>query len=98
MGYYYSPFVSHCVRFYAKFPNATRFASNVDKRNWEAVKKTLDKYPHNEATMLVKVYDSGNIECNINSISRKIGMDKSSFWKIIRSFEHSVAKNRGIVC
>ena len=97
MGCYYSPFVSHCIKFYAKYPCANRFRADADQRNWEAVKTSLDTYTGNEAAILLKLYDGKDLNENINNISGHIGMDKKSLWKIVRNFEYKVACNRGII-
>lgn len=97
MGYYYSPFVSHCIKFFAKYPYADRFKTNADKLNWGAVKSSLDSYTKNEATILLKLYNGNDLENNVATISRNIGMNKKSLWKIVRGFEYKVASNRGII-
>lgn len=98
MSSYYSPFVNHCIRFYAKYPTARRFRSEADKLNWKAVSSSLMGFSDNEINALLAVYGSnGNLQANVGKMADTIGVKRQSFWKIVCDFERKVAHARGLI-
>lgn len=98
MGSYYSPYVNHCIRFYAKYPDSIRFNSEADKLNHKAVKLSLKGFSDNEVNAILSVYSShGNIESNVYNVAKNLGIKQKSFWKIICDFERKVASKRGLI-
>lgn len=98
MGSYYSPYVNHCIRFYAKYPTASRFKSEADKLNWKAVSSSLKGLPDNDIVAILSVYSAnGRIEGNVAKLSKDTGVKRETLWKNVCDFERKVAKNRGLI-
>ena len=97
MGTYYSPYVNHCIRFYVKYPAATRFRTDADKLNWKAVSSALHGMPQDEVSALLEAYSGNDISGNIQKISKSSGVKKELLWKIVCDFERKVASKRGLI-
>lgn len=98
MSSFYSPYVNHCVRFYSKFPSASRFKSEADRKNWKAVSSSLMGMSDNEINAILSIYSSnGPIDQNVYKLAKTMGVKKQTVWKIICDFEKKVATNRGLI-
>ena len=95
---YYSTYVSHCMRFYARFPKTTRFNTDVDKENWLDCYKALNHYTEKEINILMKVYSGRDTFAdNIYEVATKYNMNQDTIWEMIGKFEKTVARKRGLI-
>lgn len=97
MKSYYSEYVQHCMRFYARYPRP-QFRGTVDEQNWKACDSAVKKFPDETREMLLAIYkDRDTIADNVYkmSVARKIKQDV--IWELINSLEHQVAKRRGLL-
>ena len=53
---FYSEYVRHCMRFYARNTEKPRFNTEVDKNNWYACHRALDNYSPQDCAILTQVY------------------------------------------
>lgn len=92
-----SEYVNHCMRFYARYPEAT-FHSEVDKYNWEACEYVLNTFSDDEREMLLTIYREGDtIQDNIYQIAKSKGISQGGIWKLVNEMERKIAKRRGLV-
>lgn len=55
MRTFYSEYVQHCMRFYARHTNP-KFRSDADKKNWFACDSALKGFTDKEQEMLLTIY------------------------------------------
>lgn len=97
MRSYYSDYIQHCMRFYARHPHP-KFHSDTDKQNWYASENALKGFSDNERDILLFIYrESDTISNNVYraSVERNIKQDK--IWALINELEHKIAKRRGLI-
>lgn len=87
MRTFYSTYVSHALRFYAKYPENPVFRSEADRLNHSACHQVLDDHPSRE---FVLAFYRGECE----KFSHKL---TSHDWKIIADVERRVASVRGLI-
>ena len=89
MRTFYSEYVQHCMRFYARHTNP-KFRSDADS----ALKGFTDK----EQEMLLTIYREGDtIPDNIYNLSVALEIKQDILWKLVNELERKVAKRRGLV-
>ena len=49
---FYSEYVNHCLRFYARHTNP-KFKSDADKQNWKACESAIGSFSDKEQDMLL---------------------------------------------
>ena len=97
MRHYYSDFVSHCLKFYARYPKPV-FKTDADKVNWEACRRALSTFTEEEQQILVYVYrERDTMEDNVYNASVIHNIDQDLIWKMIMKLEKRVAKRRGLI-
>ena len=97
MRTFYSEYIQHCARFYARHPNPT-FRSDVDKWNWIACDRALKGFEQREREIILFVYREGDtIADNIYQVSKRLDIHQDAIWKLIAKFERTVAKRRGLL-
>lgn len=97
MKTFYSEYVQHCMRFYARYP-CPKFHTGVDKQNWIACENALKSFNSNEREILIDVYRQGDtISDNIYKISINKKIEQKVIWKLIDDLEHKVAKKRDLI-
>ena len=97
MNNYYSTYVRHCLKFYARYP-APIFNSKVDKKNWLACERVFKQFSDKEQEMLIKVYREGDtLADNVYQISKEKDIKQSKIWKMMERLERNVAKCRGLL-
>lgn len=97
MRTFYSEYVQHCMRFYARHPRP-KFRSDADKQNWNACDNALKGFTDKERDILLTVYREGDtIPDNVykQSVDRNIKQD--TIWKLINELERKVAKRRNLI-
>lgn len=94
---FYSEYVNHCLRFYARHPKPN-FHSAADKNNWSACDNALKGFSDSDREMLLTIYREGDtIPDNIYQMAKERGVKQDSIWKLVNELERKVAKRRGLL-
>lgn len=97
MKTFYSEYIQHCMRFYARHPHP-KFQSEVDKQNWNACASVLKDFTSREKDILITVYQMRDtIPDNIFQISKARNLQQDVIWQLINKLEHKIAKRRGLI-
>lgn len=97
MRTFYSEYVQHCMRFYARYPQP-RFRTNADKLNWNACHDALKGFKPSEVDILTTVYRGGDtIPDNIYKVSVDRGIKQDIVWKLVNRLERKIAKRRNLI-
>lgn len=94
---FYSQYVNHCLRFYARHSNP-KFHSESDKHNWAACDNALKDFSDSDREMLLTIYREGDtIQDNIYQMAKSKGISQDTIWKLVNELERKVAKRRGLL-
>jgi len=97
MRTFYSEYVQHCMRFYARHPRP-KFRSDADKQNWNACDNALKGFTDKERDILMAVYREGDtIPDNVYKLSVDRNIKQDTIWKLINELERKVAKRRNLI-
>lgn len=97
MKTFYSEYVQHCMRFYARHPQPT-FRSDVDKQNWNACDSAINCFDDREKELLITIYREGDtIPDNIYRLSVDRNMNQDTIWHLLNKLERKVAKRRNLI-
>lgn len=97
MRTFYSEYVQHCMRFYARHPQP-HFHTNADKQNWNACDSALKGFSPSEVDILMTVYREGDtVHDNIYKVSVGRNIKQDYIWKLVNELERKVAKRRGLL-
>ncbi len=97
MRSYYSDYVNHCLRFYARHPEPT-FKSVIDRQNWKCCQTVFDRFSESDRDIFYFVYnEGGTIAENVFDVSARTGIKQQTVWKLISELERQVAKERGLI-
>lgn len=97
MRAFYSEYVNHCLRFYARHPRPI-FHSDADKKNWFACDSAFKDFTPKERDRLLSIYREGDtIPDTVYQMSKSMGMKQDTLWKLINELERKVAKRRGLI-
>ena len=95
---FYSEYVRHCMRFYSRNVEEPRFNTSVDESNWHACHKAIGRYSDDEKKILLAVYSMyDTIADNVYELANLYHVDQNVIWDLIKGFERSVAKKRGLL-
>ena len=95
---YYSSYIEHCMRFYARYPVPTTFRSDVDEKNWRACETFLKEFSAKEREYLLIVYREGDtLVDNVYKLSEFENIKQDKLWELIKTFERKIAKCRGLI-
>lgn len=97
MKTYYSDFVNHCLRFYARHPEA-KFKSDTEKKNWLSCDSVLNGLSEIDRKTLVAIYSDGDTlaDC-VYKQAKERGVKQDCIWKLIGDVERKIAKRRGLL-
>lgn len=97
MRTFYSEYVQHCMKFYARHPSP-KFRSDADKQNWKACESALGGFTDTEKELLVAVYiENDTIPDNVYKVSTENNVKQDTLWKLINELERRVAKRRNLI-
>ena len=97
MKNFYSDYIQHCMRFYARYPHP-KFRTDADKQNWEACDHALKSFDKEEREMLLTIYREGDtIADNVYKMSLDMSIKQDSIWKLLHELERKIAKRRGLL-
>lgn len=95
---FYSEYVRHCMRFYSRNTNKPRFNTEVDKNNWYACHRAIDRYSDRDKDILIRVYALyDTISDNVYEVANAYQIDQNIIWDLLKEFERAVAKKRGLL-
>jgi predicted transcriptional regulator len=97
MKTFYSDYVNHCLRFYARHKEP-EFKSEADKLNWKACEEALEEFtPKNRETLLTIFENGDTIPDSVYTLSKNLGVKQDSIWKLLSDLERKTAKKRGLI-
>lgn len=95
---FYSEYVRHCMRFYSRNTDKPRFNTEVDKNNWYACQRAIERYSEQDKDILIRVYAAyDTIADNVYEVAKTDHIDQNIIWDMIKDFERSIAKKRGLI-
>ena len=95
---YYTEYVRHCMRFFARNINKPRFSTEVDKNNWYACRSAMERYSDRDQDILLRVYGMyDTLADNVYEVAKLYNIDQNIIWDLIKDFERIVAKKRGLI-
>lgn len=93
----YTEYVRHAIRFYARYPDKTKFKSKVDEANWTACRNVIEDYHSVDKNILTYVYGSRDtIGDNVYAMANKHQIHQNIIWDMMKEFERRVAIERGL--
>lgn len=94
---YYSEYVTHCMRFYARHPEPV-FKTRADKKNWTACDGALRQFPAFEREVLLAVYQGGDtVPDNAYWTAKEKGVRLERVWVWIDQLERAIARRRELL-
>ena len=97
MRAFYSDYVNHCLRFYARHSRPI-FHSEADKKNWNACESALKSFSDSDRDILLTIYIEGDtIPDNVYQMAKNKGIKQDTIWKLIGEPERKVAKRRDLI-
>ena len=97
MRTYYSDYIQHCMRFYARHPNP-KFRSDADKQNWYACEHALKGFTDADRDILLFIYREGDtIPDNVYRMSVQKNIKQDKIWPLVNEREHKIAKRRSLI-
>lgn len=108
MKTYYSDFIGHCARYYARCVCGhvtPDFASDAERGNYMACDAALRTFGAVESRIILEVYAHmlpgsvvvPSISCTVRRIAEQHKTTPESVWKLISTFERRAAKKRGLL-
>jgi hypothetical protein len=98
MNKFYTDYARHCLRFYTRNLTASRFKSEVDKRNWLACVSAFKAYSERDRNILVSVYSNfDTLADNVYETAKKYNINQSLIWDMMKDIERKIAKKRGLI-
>ena len=95
---FYSEYVRHCMRFYARNTDKPRFNTDVDEDNWYACHRAIARYSETDKDILLRVYALyDTIADNVYEVANERHIDQNFIWELLKDFERNVAKKRGLL-
>lgn len=95
---FYSEYVRHCMRYYARNTNKPRFNTDVDKNNWYACHRAIEGYSDRDKDILIRVYSLfDTLADNVYEVAKAYNIDQNIIWDMLKIFERSVARKRGLL-
>lgn len=95
---FYSEYVRHCMRFYSRNLDLTRFKTPVDEENWKACHRVILQLPEQTRDILVMVYGGRDtLADEVYNASRKYSINQNIVWDAMKVFEKAVAVRRGLI-
>lgn len=92
----YSRYVTHCLRFYARY-RKPEFRSDIDRHNWEACDNALKLFSDSDRETLLYIYrERDTIPDNIYRLAMSWGISQDNIWELVVKLERKVAELRGL--
>ena len=95
---FYTEYVRHCLRFYARNINKLIFNTEVDRNNWFACQRALWQFSDKDKDIILRVYGMRDtLADNVYEVSQIYLIDQNIIWDMLKSLERIVAKERGLI-
>ena len=95
---YYSEYVRHAIRFYARNLVNPSFNCIAAEKNWNACDKVLNKHFSKYKELLVSIYQAfDTMADNVYEAANKYHIPQDYIWVMMESFEKRVAQERGLI-
>lgn len=95
---FYSEYVRHCMRFYSRNLNKPQFNTEVDKNNWYACHRAIERCSDRDREILLRVYGLyDTLADNVYEVAKLYDIDQNIIWDKLKEFERIVAKKRGLL-
>lgn len=96
---YYADYVNHILRFYFRYNRNKGFKNDVDKMNYIAADRVVQRIADPDNTMLSEVFkqDNPNLADNVAVVAAQYGEDPAKIWSIISMTTTKVAKERRLL-
>lgn len=99
MKTFYSDYIAHCLRFYARHQKVDRFRSSADQQNWLACESVIRKLSPKEREIVLTIFDNNarDIAVAVNKQAKDHHIGAGKLWKQIYDIEKRIAKRRGLI-
>lgn len=96
---YYADYVNHILRFYFRYNRNKGFKNEVDKTNYIAADKVIQRMPDTDREVLSTVFkqDGINLAENINIAAAQHNEDPAKIWSFVSMTTTKVAKERRLL-
>lgn len=95
---FYSEYVRHCMRYYSRNTDKPRFNTEVDRNNWYACHNAIERYSDRDKDILILIYSMRDtLADNVYEVAKQFRIDQNVIWDMLKEFEHSIAKKRGLI-
>ena len=95
---FYSEYARHCLRFYSRNTDKHRFNTEVDKNNWYACHRAMDRYSDKDKEIIIRVYALyDTIADNVYEVAKEYEIDQNIIWDLLKEIERGVARKRGLL-
>ena len=96
---YYADYVNHILRFYFRYNRNKGFKNEVDKTNYIAADKVIQRMPDTDREVLSTVFrqDGINLAENINIAAAQHNEDPAKIWSLVSMTTTQVAKERRLL-
>lgn len=95
---YYSDYVRHALRFYARNLESPIFNCIAAKKNWNACETILNEHFPRHKGMLISVYKPfDTMGDNVYETAKKYNISQENIWSMMDELERLVAQERGLI-
>jgi hypothetical protein len=96
---YYADYVNHILRFYFRYDRNKGFKSDVDKSNYIAADKVIQRMSDTDRELLSAVFtqESINLADNVSRAATAHGEDPVRVWSLVSMVTSKVAKERRLL-
>lgn len=95
---FYSEYVRHCMRYYARNTIKPRFNSDVDEHNWYACHRALERYSERDKDILISIFSRRDtLADNVYYVAKANDFDQNIVWDMVKDLERRIAKKRGLL-
>lgn len=95
---FYTEYVRHCMRFYARNTNKPRFNTEVDKNNWYACHRAIEPYSDREKEIIINIFNMRDtLADNVYEVAVTYNLDQNDIWDMLKELERNIAKKRGLL-
>ena len=95
---FYTDYVRHIMRFYARNLSLQFFKKDIDKHNWYVCHDVINTYSDRDKDILVYVYGSyDTFADNVYEMSKKHHVHQNYIWDMMKEFERKLAKQRSLI-
>ena len=96
--HFYTEYVRHCMRYYARNTTKPRFNTEVDKSNWYACDRAIERYSDRDKDILISVFSMHDtLADNVYEVAKTYKIDQNIIWDLIKDLESRIAKKRGLI-